>query len=77
MIFLWVIGALVVAGLMAFTAYAATVGGLGVVTDSRYERCPHCGHHGLVHQGRLHPTDCPGRTTLRLAHVVHRHPGRR
>lgn len=71
MVFLWVIGAIVLAALLMFSAYAATVGGLGVVSSSRYERCPICGHHGLVHQGRLHPAACPPSHSLRLAHLVH------
>lgn len=71
MVFLWVIGALMIAVLMLFAAYAMTVGGLGLVTRSRYERCPLCGHHGLVHEGRLHPTSCPPSATVRLAHLAH------
>lgn len=65
-VFIWVIGALLVAALASFMAYASTIGGLGVLTHSRYERCPRCGHHGLVHEGRLHPVDCPHRGSHRL-----------
>ena len=70
-VLLWVIGALLVAGLALFMAYASTVGGLGVLTQSRYERCPICGHHGLVHEGRLHPATCPPPAGRRLSRLVH------
>lgn len=60
-VFLWVVGAVLVGALMTFTTWAATVGGLAAVTDSRYERCPRCGHHGLVHTGHLHDHGCPER----------------
>lgn len=70
-VFLWVIGALLVAALASFMAYASTVGGLGVLTRSRYERCPRCGHHGLVRQGRLHPGSCPPAAGHRLARLAH------
>lgn len=71
-VFLWVVGALLVAALALFMAYASTVGGLGVLTGSRYERCPICGHHGLVHEGRLHPAcNCRPSPGMRLVHLVH------
>lgn len=58
-IFLWAVAVVITGALMAFTAWASTVGGLAVITDSRYERCPRCGHHGLVHAGTLHEGGCP------------------
>lgn len=70
-IFLWVIGAVLVASLMLFMAYASTIGGVGIVTRSRYERCPHCGHHGLVHEGQLHAAACPPSASSRVGRLVH------
>lgn len=58
-VFLWVAGVILVAGVMGATTYIFTVGGLGVATDSRYERCPRCGHHALVHDGSVHDHGCP------------------
>ena len=58
-VFLWVAGAILVAALMTFTAWASLVGGVAAVSDSRYERCPRCGHHGLVRGGALHDHGCP------------------
>ncbi len=68
-VFLWVAGAILVAALMSFTTWAALVGGVAALSDSRYERCPRCGHHGLVQAGKLHEHGCPEhhmhRVTLR------------
>ncbi len=58
-VFLWIAGAVLLGALMTFTAWASIVGGLAAVSDSRYERCPRCGHHGLVQQGGLHDGGCP------------------
>lgn len=78
-LFLWVIGGILIGAMMLFMAYASIVGGLGAITDSRYERCPHCGHHGLVHEGRLHALDCPPSAASRVARLAHSghalHPG--
>lgn len=70
-VFLWVIGAILISALALFMAYASTVGGLGVLTRSSFERCPHCGRHGLVHGGRLHSSACPPSTAHRVGRIVH------
>ena len=70
-VFLWVIGAAMIAGLMLFMAYASTVGGLGILTRSSFERCPRCGRHGLVHTGLLQGGVCPPSTAGRIGRVVH------
>ena len=75
-IFLWVAGAILIGAMLVFAAYASTVGGMGVLTQSSYERCPRCGHHGLVHGGRLHPAVCPPSHSVRVGHLVHAGHGR-
>lgn len=65
-VFLWAIATILVAALMAFTAWASMVGGVAAVTDSWYERCPRCGHHGLAHRGSLHDHGCPPHHAHRL-----------
>ncbi len=71
-ILLWVAGGIMIGAMMAFMAYASAVGGVGALTDSRYERCPRCGHHGLVHTGQLHDRSCPPRTGAQAASLLHR-----
>lgn len=75
-ILLWALGIALIAGMMVFMAYASTMGGVGVLTQSRYERCPQCGHHGLVHEGRLHPAACPESASIRVSHLLHAGHGR-
>jgi hypothetical protein len=31
---------------LGFATWAAVIGGLGVLTGARFERCPLCHHHG-------------------------------
>ncbi len=66
-VFLWVAGTILVAALMSFTTWAALVGGVAALSDSRYERCPRCGHHGLVQGGQLHEHGCPEHHVHRMA----------
>jgi hypothetical protein len=44
---------------LGFATWAAVIGGLGVLTGARFERCPLCHHHGLVNGARLHEQGCP------------------
>lgn len=67
----WTVMVILGGSLMAFSAYAAITGGIGAVGGARYERCPKCGHHGLVIRGTLHPFGCPPSPVLRLAHAVY------
>ena len=72
---LWVIVFVLGGMLMAFTAYAAIVGGIGALTGGRFERCPDCGRHGLSTTGQVHPHGCPPRHYSEpLAHLWHRWP---
>lgn len=70
-VFLWVAAIILVAALMTFTTWASLVGGVAALTDTRFERCPRCGHHGLVHGTTLHAGGCPEHHTHRLP--VRRH----
>lgn len=58
-VLLWVVVFVLGGALMAFTAYAAVVGGIGALSGGRFERCPRCGRHGLAVTGALHPDGCP------------------
>lgn len=58
-VFLWVVLAALAMALFGFTVYAFAEGGLGIVSGARFERCPRCGRHGLVTQGRIHIDGCP------------------
>ncbi len=66
-----VVGILAVLVVMSlgFAAWAAFIGGLGVLTGARWERCPHCHHYGLVSVGDLHERGCPPRPLAPLARV--------
>lgn len=69
-VFLWVVVVALAVLLFCFTVYAFEVGGLGVLTGARFERCPRCGRHGLAAGGRLHPDGCPHRPhRQRLRHL--------
>lgn len=69
-ILLWAAGVILIGAMMAFMTYASTVGGMGVLTDSRYERCPRCGRHGLVHEGQLHARGCPAASGWHVAGLL-------
>jgi hypothetical protein len=72
---LWAVLIILGGALMAFTAYAAIVGGIGALGGGRFERCPRCGRHGLSVRGPLHPDGCPPqRHADRLAHLWHGWP---
>jgi len=71
-VLLWV--AVVALGLLlfGFTVYASAIGGLGILEGARFERCPRCGRHGLVVQGRIHAQGCPHRSLRQgLRHIWH------
>lgn len=70
-ILLWVAGSVLIALLLLFTAYASTVGGIGVLSGYRYQRCPRCGRHGLVRGMVLHDQVCPVSASDRVADLVH------
>jgi hypothetical protein len=61
-VFLWVVVLALGLVLFGFMMYAFAVGGLGVLEGARFERCPRCGHHGLVVDGRIHAQGCPHRS---------------
>jgi hypothetical protein len=70
--FLWAVVLIVGGVLMAFTTYAAVVGGIGALSGGRFERCPRCGRHGLSVRAPLHPDGCPPHRYLDpLAHLWH------
>lgn len=58
-VFLWLVVGALAALLFAFSVYAFEVGGVGLISGARYERCPRCGHHGLARGKALHEHDCP------------------
>ncbi len=58
-VFLWVVGVALAVVLFGFTVYAFAMGGLGTLEGARFERCPRCGRHGLVVQGRIRAQGCP------------------
>ncbi len=70
----WTVGVVLLGVLLSFTAYAAIVGGIGVLTGGRYVRCPRCGRHGLCWGGRLHERGCPdpgpAHQAVRVAHQL-------
>jgi hypothetical protein len=63
---LFVILALLVMPSFGVATAAAWIGGLGVLTGARFERCSQCGHYGLLTNQGLGPVQgCP--------HGVHFH----
>jgi hypothetical protein len=80
-VILWVVVVAVGLVLFAFTIYASAMGGLGILEGARFERCPRCGHHALVEDGRIHAQGCPHRSYrqglrhLRNAWSAGLHPG--
>jgi hypothetical protein len=69
---LWLVAVVLSGALLAATTFAALVGGLGALTGGRFERCSHCGRHGLATGGPLHGNGCPPhRYSDRLAHLRH------
>ena len=65
---LFAILALLVALSFGVATVAVWIGGLGVLTGARFQRCPRCGHYGLLTTQGLRPVrDCP--------HGVHFHKG--
>jgi hypothetical protein len=57
-VWLWV-GVVLLGWLLAFTVCAFLEGELGGLSGARVRRCPRCGRHGLVANGRPHARGCP------------------
>ena len=71
-VFLWVAVVALAVALFGFTVYASAVGGMGILERARFERCPSCGHHGLVVDDRIHAQGCPHRSLRQgLRHIWH------
>lgn len=58
-VFLWFVVVALGLALFAFSVYAFGMGGLGLLSGSRFERCPRCGRHGLATRGGVHALGCP------------------
>ncbi len=65
-----VIAAILVALLLAVSAFALLVGILGSVFGEGFARCARCGHFTLGSAGHLHPHGCPRTFHQHLTHVV-------
>lgn len=56
---LWILALGLACVLLAFTTYAALVGFVGVLSGTRYAKCPYCHHHYLGGRAGMGGHQCP------------------
>ena len=64
------IAAILIALLLAATAFAMVIGILGGVFGEGFERSGRCGHLTLGMHGQAHPYGCPETWRQHVAHLV-------
>ena len=65
-----VVAAILIAGLLAATAFALTIGILGGVFGEGFERCARCGRVALSMHGAAHSGGCPETLRQHVRHLV-------